>query len=822
MDARATYPSHMSLARRGLIALAAAGGLALPGTASAAVTCNLAANTLTVNVTGTGDQPVALKMISGGTEVGVFTDLNATAQQACNMVVPASTTTAIQVTDTEPGDLQRTLVKVSLAGGPFLNSDATGEGAGDKEIEIGIDAGAETNDDLLVAPGPGSANDNWRMGNLDGNVQGAKGFNLNDAETGSVDVDDIVATDLEAMQLIDTNDGNDIMDARGGSGFVGPMTMLSGTMQLVAGNGDDQIYAGNGDGWRVEGDLGADTMIGGPGNDFIQASFGTDNDIIDGNGGVDSCSFLNHGPAVTVDLGITGPQDTIGAGTDTFSDCENLSGGDGDDTLTGDAGANAIFGGAGNDTLRPGPGSANDTLDGGAGTQDTADYSLATPFGVTISLATAGAQATGGYGSDTISNTENLVGTLYADTLTGNASVNRITGGGGADVLSLGDNDDVFDVFDALGDTVDCGNGTDSGLADEPGTDALDANCETPDFAPSTVVASGPDNGLLTSTTTQMWGLITSEAGGVFEYSVDNAAFVSCPASCQIPALSDGAHTVRFRAVEPAAPSRADPTPAQRTLTVDTTAPGVTIDSGPTGTTTEPSPTFGFSSPDSGATLACSVDSAAFGPCSGATTHKTATLSVGAHVFEVRATDAAGNSAKASRAFTVVEAPDTTAPDTTASAATVLKRTATISFSSTEPGSSFLCRLDGGAYAACTSPGTFSNLTHGSHTVDVVAVDAAGNPDASPASVTFAVDAKAPNTKLRKVSVRGTTATIRFSSTEKGSTFSCRLDARKARACRSGQRYRGLARGKHRVRVWAIDKAGNKDPTPAKRTFRVG
>jgi hypothetical protein len=54
-----------------------------------------------------------------------------------------------------------------------------------------------------------------------------------------------------------------------------------------------------------------------------------------------------------------------------------------------------------------------------------------------------------------------------------------------------------------------------------------------------------------------------------------------------------------------------------------------------------------------------------------------------------------------------------------------------------------------------------------------------------------------------------------------GSTSACKLDARKAARCRSPKRYKHLKPGRHTFKAWAIDAAGNKDPTPAKRKFRV-
>jgi hypothetical protein len=75
---------------------------------------------------------------------------------------------------------------------------------------------------------------------------------------------------------------------------------------------------------------------------------------------------------------------------------------------------------------------------------------------------------------------------------------------------------------------------------------------------------------------------------------------------------------------------------------------------------------------------------------------------------------------------------------------------------------------------------------------------------------------KGPKGKIHSHRVK-----FRFSSNEPGSSFRCKLDRRKFSPCTSPKRYRKLKEGKHVFQVFAIDKAGNADTTPAKRTFKV-
>jgi Ca2+-binding RTX toxin-like protein len=104
-------------------------------------------------------------------------------------------------------------------------------------------------------------------------------------------------------------------------------------------------------------------LIGGDGNDTLDGGAG--NDTLDGGLGTDTASYASAAAGVTASLALAGAQNTVGAGSDTLTAIENLTGSSFDDVLTGDAGNNTLSGGLGNDTLDGGAGT--DTLTGGAG-----------------------------------------------------------------------------------------------------------------------------------------------------------------------------------------------------------------------------------------------------------------------------------------------------------------------------------------------------------------------------------------------------------------------------------------------------------------------
>jgi len=220
-------------------------------------------------------------------------------------------------------------------------------------------------------------------------------------------------------------------------------------------------------------------------------------------------------------------------------------------------------------------------------------------------------------------------------------------------------------------------------------------------------------------------------------------------ASPGIGVTVDSGSTTTFHATATdGANNTSDCSTSSVTYVEDETPPAVSIDSGPSGVTNDHSPTFTFSG-DPGATFLCSIDTgtAAFGACSGpGNSHTPASpLPDGSYSFRVRATDAAGNFATATRGFQVVTPtpPDTSPPDTTITAGPkkkTKKRRPKFQFTSTQPGSVFQCQLDRGPFQPCASPfEPPKKLKPGKHRFAVQAIDPAGNVDPAPAVRKFNV-----------------------------------------------------------------------------------
>ena len=202
-------------------------------------------------------------------------------------------------------------------------------------------------------------------------------------------------------------------------------------------------------------------------------------DWLNGGLGLDFVSYSDQTASVTVNLANNHAAGTS-IGTDELFNIEGVIGSRANDSLTGDTGDNYLIGGLGDDSLD------------GAGGNDTVVY-FHSRAGATVNLAT-GTASDGNDGTDTLSNIENVLGTRFADTLTGDAGANKLEGSDGNDTLTGGAGDDELaggtgnDIF-----VVAAGSGNDTVTDFENGSDRFDVRSLTSSFAGVTVTASGSD-----------------------------------------------------------------------------------------------------------------------------------------------------------------------------------------------------------------------------------------------------------------------------------------------------------------------------------------
>ena len=352
--------------------------------------------------------------------------------------------------------------------------------------------------------------------------------------------------------------------------------------------------------------------------------------------------------------------------------------------------------------------------------------------------------------------------------------------------------------------------------------------------APDTTLNSNPTNPSNSATGTFTFSGDDGSGSGVsgFECQIDGGGFSACTSPKTYNSLSDGPHTFQVRSRDNA--GNADASPASFTWLVDTTAPDTSITGNPTNPSGTNSPSFSFTGSDGGSGVAsfeCSLDGAPFAPCTSPA--NLSGLADGNHTFSVRSIDNAGNADATPAAYTWLV--DTTAPDTNLTSTPANpsnSSSASFAFNGGDGGGSgvatFECQLDGGGFAACTSPKNYSGLSEGSHTFQVRSKDNSNNYDPTPATFTWVVDTIAPDTAITmnpaNPASTGTGMFGFFASDPGGSGISrveCSLDGSAFTNCTSPFNFTGLADGGHTFRARGVDNAGNVDSSPATFTWVV-
>jgi Ca2+-binding RTX toxin-like protein len=424
-------------------------------------------------------------------------------------------------------------------------------GPGDDLVEADdIPSDAPVSCETVLEPAPGGGP--TPAGEVSSN---ASGFSYT-AVAGETNV---VTATFSADQIVLTDTGAAALTAGQGCELTAPGTVRCGrddtgfssaNYAIRAGDGNDRVEIVNGaDGFgQIDGGAGDDVLTGGDGSDLVLGGGGAD--VLAGGEGTDTVTYVDHTAAVTATIGGTATSTEDGAGDSVSADVENLTGGAGDDTLTGNGaansligaqgddgvsglggnddlngggfapigigisgpdGADALSGGSGNDVMTGGAGA--DALDGGSGS-DTADYGdhgapsfsfdpvfhtvPGEPVTVTLGAGAGddGNADDGAAGSrDTVAlDVENLTGTQSGDTLTGSPVGNRIDGGGGTDtIMGLGGNDVLRGGFDEAADALDGGDGADTYVAEGFRNFFVNPNASLPDGADTFTGGAGID-----------------------------------------------------------------------------------------------------------------------------------------------------------------------------------------------------------------------------------------------------------------------------------------------------------------------------------------
>lgn len=325
-----------------------------------------------------------------------------------------------------------------------------------------------------------------------------------------------------ANTIIRVGNVDETINARGGNDIV------------YAGGGADTVDGGDGHD-SLCGEAGNDILLGGAGNDSLNG--GADDDILNGGSGIDWAIF-SGGAAVVVDL-TAGT--AVGQGSDTLLNIEAVLGGSFNDVIRGNASANRLDGGDGDDLFLASAG--NDVIIGGAG-MDMVSYAHAAA-GVHAQL--TGGSSIGGVANGSIQGVEALIGSNFADSLFGDGLANLLNGGLGNDMLFGNGGADTL-VANGGADTLIGGDGADTFVLDTTSPSAVVTDFRANGYADvidlsafgfdsagqsaywtASATQAGADYVL--TLTGQMGEISTLTLAGVDASTLTSASFINGPAS---------------------------------------------------------------------------------------------------------------------------------------------------------------------------------------------------------------------------------------------------------------------------------------------------
>lgn len=340
------------------------------------------------------------------------------------------------------------------------------------------------------------------------------------------------------------------------------VTAVANIEDAIGSKYDDTITGTSGDN-RLDGWLGNDVIHAGGGNDTLIGGLGTN--TLDGGTGSDTADYARSSYSVIASLTTNQGAMLLDTATmtlasqDTFVSIENLTGSryadmlignSGDNVIDGGDGADLVAGAGGNDTLHGGgdrdqivaggdvgqttrmfgdagddtliASAGTDIVNGGSGT-DWVDYSRQpanapggqwgnyswTP-GVTVDLVTH--LGSGGWADgDTYESIENVRGSNFDDTITGDDNVNVLVGMDGNDTIHGGGNDDT--ILGGQGDDTMYGDAGNDTFSDFRGTNHFDGGegTDTVDYSSANFGAVADMSGFFVSGTRDSQGNLQSD-----------------------------------------------------------------------------------------------------------------------------------------------------------------------------------------------------------------------------------------------------------------------------------------------------------------------
>lgn len=307
------------------------------------------------------------------------------------------------------------------------------------------------------------------------------------------------------------------------------------------------------------------------------------------------------------------------------------------------------------------------------------------------------------------------------------------------------------------------------------------------------------------------------------ECAFDNKANYAACTSPINSTQTEGAHSFYVRVRDVAG----NESEVSHNFSIDLSAPTVTITASPPDFSSSQSGQFSFSGNDGAVsinTFKCRLDGSTLSDCTSPKNYSN--LTDGVHNFEVVGVDGVGNpSSPATRSWYV----DTGAPTITFIAeppALSSASSATYRYTVADSGSGILrtqCQFDSAPYVDCSnSIMTYADLSNGSHTFKLKAIDKAGNTTESPLK-SFIVDLTPPQIQFLTFPSGFTiqpAAAFTFNATDANGIdrVECRLDATSFGACTSSSAHNvsGLIEGSHSLTIRSVDRAGNFSPEISK------